>query len=58
MDDNKLREFLDLMDVAITNRKRGVTTSIHIYKQIKKLRTELGLKTELESVVRRKREFA
>ena len=58
MDDKKLREFLDLMDVAITNRNRGVTTSIHIYKQIKKLRTELGLKTELESVVRRKREFA
>ena len=58
MDDKKLREFLDLMDVAITNRNRGVTTSIHIYKQIKKLRIELGLKTELESVVRRKREFA
>ena len=58
MDNKKLREFLDLMDVAITNRKRGVTTSIHIYKQIKKLRIELGLKTELESVVRRKREFA
>ena len=58
MDDKKLREFLDLMDVAITNRKRGVTTSIHIYKQIKRLRIELGLKTELESVVRRQREFA
>jgi len=58
MDDKKLREFLDLMDVAITNRNRGVTTSIHIYKQIKRLRIELGLKTELESVVRRKREFA
>jgi len=57
MDDNKLREFLDLMDIAITNRKRGVTTSIHIYKQIKRLRIELGLKTELESVVRRERGF-
>jgi len=57
MDDKKLREFLDLMDVAIVNRKRGVTTSIHIYKHIKKLRIELGLKTELESVVRRKREY-
>jgi len=58
MDDNKLREFLDLMDIAITNRKRGVTTSIHIYKQIKRLRIELGLKTELESVIRKQREFA
>jgi len=58
MDDKKLREFLDLMDVAITNKNRGVTTSIHVYKQIKKLRMELGLKTELESVVRRQREFA
>ena len=58
MDDKKLREFLDLMDVAITNRKRGVTTSIHTYKLIKRLRIELGLKTELESVVRRQREFA
>ena len=58
MDDKKLREFLDLMDLAITNRKRGITTSIHTFKLIKKLRIELGLKTELESVVRRQREFA
>ena len=58
MDDKKLREFLDLMDLAITNRNRGVTTSIHIYKQIKRLRIELGLKTELESVIRKQREFA
>ena len=57
MDDKKLREFLDLMDLAITNRKRGVTTSIHTFKLIKKLRIELGLKTELESVVRRERRF-
>ena len=58
MDDKKLREFLDLMDVAIVNRKRGITTSIHTFKLIKKLRIELGLKTELESVVRKQREFA
>jgi len=57
MDDKKLREFLDLMDLAITNRKRGITTSIHTFKLIKKLRIELGLKTELESVVRRERRF-
>ena len=58
MDDKKLREFLDLMDVAITNRNRGVTTSIHIYKHIKRLRIELGLKTELESILRRNKEYA
>jgi len=58
MDDKKLREFLDLMDLAITNRNRGVTTSIYIYKQIKSLRIELGLKTELESILRRNKEYA